>query len=373
MNTKGRKMCSKELYTLNEKLKVAVVFGGQSEEHEVSLMSSTSIIKALDKEKYEIAMIGITRQGAWKYYDGPVEDIINGEWEKKSKTLDESGYCFLNTGGKSPDGSIDVVFPVLHGPMGEDGTIQGLFELANLAYVGCDVLASALGMDKAFCKLIFNRLGLNQADYITFTRQNTEKDMMGVILSVEEEFDYPVFIKPANLGSSVGITKAHNREGLKRGLELAARYDRKVIVEEFIDGHEVECSVLGNDNPRASVVGQILPSNEFYDYEAKYFDDGKSGLLIPADISPKATARVKQMAVKAFIAIGGSGLARVDFFVDKKTDEVYINEINTMPGFTKISMYPKLWGASGMPYPQLLDNLIDLALERHRGATEETG
>ncbi|MDD2573572.1 MAG: D-alanine--D-alanine ligase family protein [Bacillota bacterium] len=352
---------------MNKKLRVAVVFGGQSGEHEVSLMSSTSIINALDKEKYEIIMIGITRQGSWKHYDGPVDKIITGEWERGSKNLDESKYNFLTTGEGFPGENIDVVFPVLHGPMGEDGTIQGLFELAGLAYVGCGVLASAVGMDKVFSKTVFERAGLKQADYSVFMKQELDEDMDGAISSIEKRFNYPVFIKPANLGSSVGITKAHGREELARGLVLAARYDRKIIVEEFIDGHEVECSVLGNDTPRASVVGQILPSNEFYDYQAKYYDDGKSGLVIPADISPKATARVKRMAVEAFKAIDGSGLARADFFVDKRTDEVYINEINTMPGFTKISMYPKLWDAAGLPYPQLLDTLIDHALERRAG------
>lgn len=328
-------------------------------------MSSTSIINALDKERYEIIMIGITRQGAWKHYTGPAENIITGEWEKSAKTLEESKYNFLTTGENFPGENIDVVFPVLHGPMGEDGTIQGLFELAGIPYVGCGVLASALGMDKAYSKLLFGRAGLKQADYMVFMKQNLEEDSDGVISAIEKGFKYPVFVKPANLGSSVGITKAHNRGELEGALALAARYDRKIIVEEFIDGYEVECSVLGNDHPKASVVGQILPSNEFYDYQAKYFDGGKSGLVIPADISPRATARVKQMAVEAFKAIGGSGLARVDFFVDKKTDEVYINEINTMPGFTKISMYPKLWDAAGLPYPQLLDTLIDLAIERH--------
>lgn len=342
-----------------------MVFGGQSGEHEVSLMSADSIIRALNRERYKIVMVGITRQGAWKYYNGPVEEIITGGWERSAGYLDGSGYCFLNSGGRQPDASLNVVFPVLHGPMGEDGTIQGIFELANVAYVGCGVLASAVGMDKTYSKLIFGQAGLKQAKYIVFMKQELKSDKTELISSIERNFDYPVFIKPANLGSSVGITKAHDRAGLKEGLTLAARYDRKIIVEEFIDGHEVECSVLGNDNPRASVVGQILPSNEFYDYQAKYLDDGKSGLIIPANISPRATAKVKQMAVEAFKAIDGSGLARVDFFVDKKTDEVYINEINTMPGFTKISMYPKLWDATGLPYPQLLDTLIDLALERH--------
>ncbi len=350
---------------MNRKLKVAVVFGGQSGEHEVSLMSVSSVLRALNKEKYEIIMIGITRQGAWKHYDGPIEEIITGEWEKSSKNLDESAYCFLNTGRGIPNSSIDIVFPVLHGPMGEDGTIQGLFELAGLAYVGCGVLASAVGMDKVFSKLIFNKEGLRQADYLVFMKQDSDREGADIIPAIEKKFDYPVFIKPANLGSSVGITKAHNRDALLHGLKLAWKYDSKLIVEEFIEGHEVECSVLGNENPRASVVGEILPSNELYDYEPKYFNCGKSDLIIPAAISKKAAAEVQRMALRAFKAIEGSGLARVDFFVHRETDDVYINEINTMPGFTKISMYPKLWDATGLPYSVLLDNLIDLGIKRH--------
>jgi len=349
---------------LNGKIRIAVIFGGQSGEHEVSLMSSTSIINALDREKYEIIMIGITRQGAWKHYDGPVEKIIAGEWEQHAVNLDDSKYSFLESGRTSPGEHIDVAFPVLHGPMGEDGTIQGLFELAGIAYVGCGVLSSALGMDKTYSKLVFERAGLTQAEYKVFMKADLDSDMKGCISSIEKRFKYPVFVKPANLGSSVGITKAKDREGILHALDLASRYDRKIIVEEFIDGHEVECSVLGNDRPRASVVGEILPSNEFYDYEAKYFDGGKSGLVIPAGISDKAAEKVRDMSVKAFKAIYGSGLARVDFFVHREADEVYINEINTMPGFTKISMYPKLWEAAGLPYPELLDNLISLALER---------
>ncbi|MBA1334832.1 MAG: D-alanine--D-alanine ligase [Firmicutes bacterium] len=347
-----------------KKTRVAVIFGGQSGEHEVSLMSSTSIIKALDKEKYDIIKIGITRQGFWKYYPGPVENIITGEWEKEAIPIEESDYNFMSAGSRMPTENIDVAFPVLHGPMGEDGTIQGLFELAGLAYVGCGVLSSALGMDKVYAKDLFDRVGLKQAEYMVFMRKEMLGDLGTAIDRVEKRFEYPVFVKPANLGSSVGITKAHNREELKEALELAAKYDRKIIVEEFIDGHEVECSVLGNDDPKASVVGQIIPSDEFYSYHAKYFDDGKSGLIIPAEISERATQRVREMAVEAFKAIDGSGLARVDFFVHRKTDEVYINEINTMPGFTKISMYPKLWEAAGLPYSRLLDSLIELALER---------
>ncbi len=350
---------------MKRKIRVAIIFGGQSGEHEVSLMSSTSIINALDRNKYEIIMIGITRQGAWKHYDGPVEKIISGEWEQSAKDLDDSKYNFLNSGRISPNEHIDVAFPVLHGPMGEDGTIQGLFELAGLAYVGCGVLSSALGMDKTYSKIVFERVGLKQAKYMVFMKSGLDEDMDGTVLSIEEGLGYPVFVKPANMGSSVGITKAINRERLEYALRLASRYDRKIIVEEFIDGYEVECSVLGNDQPRASVVGQILPSNEFYDYEAKYFDGGKSGLVIPAGISAEAAEKVRSMAVEAFKAIDGTGLARADFFVHKKTDEVYINEVNTLPGFTKISMYPKLWDAAGLPYPELLDTLIKLALERH--------
>ncbi len=350
---------------MKTKKRVAVVFGGQSGEHEVSLMSSTSIINALDRQKYQIIMIGITRQGAWKHYDGPVDKIITGEWKQNAVDLEDSKYYFLNSGKTSPKEHIDVVFPVLHGPMGEDGTIQGLFELSGLAYVGCGVLASALGMDKAYSKFVFERANLKQADYMVIMKASFEKNMESVVSEIKGKFNYPVFVKPANMGSSVGITKAHHRQELEQALKLAARYDRKIIVEEFIDGHEVECSVLGNDQPKSSVVGQILPSNEFYDYEAKYFDGGKSGLVIPADISPEATQKVRSMAAEAFKAIEGSGLARVDFFVHKKTDEVYINEINTLPGFTKISMYPKLWEAAGLPYSQLLDELIELALERH--------
>lgn len=349
-----------------KKIRVAVVFGGQSGEHEVSLMSATSIINALDKEKYDIIKIGITRQGFWKYYPGPVDKIITGEWEKEAVSLKESDYNFMSSGCVLPDERIDVAFPVLHGPMGEDGTIQGLFELAGLAYVGCGVLSSALGMDKVYAKILFDRVGLKQARYRVFMRRQWRDDPEGVIFRVEEEFKYPVFVKPANLGSSVGVTKAHSRDELVNALDLAGKYDRKIIVEEFIDGHEVECSVLGNDDPQASVVGEILPSDEFYSYRAKYFDGGKSGLVIPANISQKAAEKVREMAVEAFKAIDGSGLARVDFFVHRETDEVYINEINTMPGFTKISMYPKLWDAAGLPYSKLLDRLIELAFERHR-------
>jgi D-alanine-D-alanine ligase len=348
------------------KIRVAVVFGGQSGEHEVSLMSSTSIINALDKHKYEIIMIGITREGYWKYYNGPVDNVITGEWEKSAIPLGESRYNLMRLGTAHPSDNIDVVFPVLHGPMGEDGTIQGLFELSGLAYVGSGVLSSALGMDKVYAKLLFERAGLKQAKYRVFSRALVKSDINAIIETAEQQLGYPMFVKPANLGSSVGVSKAKDRMGLIEALNLAARYDKKIIVEEFIQGHEVECAVLGNDHPEASIVGEIRPCNEFYDYHAKYFDDSNSGLIIPATISPSAAEKVREIAVKAFLAIEGSGLARVDFFVHGQTDEVYINEINTMPGFTRLSMYPKLWEATGLPYDRLLDRLIELAFERQR-------
>ncbi len=354
---------------MKDKIKVAVIFGGQSGEHEVSLMSTTSILNTMDKEKYEIIKIGITREGLWKYYDGPVDKIITGEWEKHSVPLEESDYYFIPTTANVPSDHIDVVFPVLHGPMGEDGTIQGLFELAGLPYVGCGVMSSALGMDKAFAKTLFREAGLRQAEFIILMRKELKASINDCIFRVEARFEYPVFVKPANLGSSVGITKAHSRDELEAALDLAAKYDRKIIVEEFIDGYEVECSVLGNDNPQASIVGQIIPCNEFYDYQAKYFDEGKSALIIPAEISEEAAREVKEIAVKAFLAVDGSGMARVDCFVDRKTDEVYVNEINTIPGFTKISMYPKLWEATGISYSTLIDRLIELAFERFREKT----
>jgi D-alanine-D-alanine ligase len=350
---------------LKDRIRVAVVFGGQSGEHEVSLMSSTSIIKALDKQKYQIIMIGITREGFWRYYDGPVDKVITGEWEKNSVPLEQSRYNIMRQGTVLPSDNIDVVFPVLHGPMGEDGTIQGLFELSGLAYVGSGVLSSALGMDKVYAKSLFERAGLKQANYRVFKRTQFKSDIDTVIRTVEQELGYPVFVKPANLGSSVGVSKAKNEAQLINSLHMAARYDKKVIVEEFIDGQEVECSVLGNDNPEASIVGEIRPCNEFYDYHAKYFDDSNSGLIIPAQISEQAAEKVREMAVKAFKVIEGSGLARVDFFVQRKTEQVYLNEINTMPGFTNLSMYPKLWEAMGLPYEKLLDRLIELAFERH--------
>ncbi|MBZ0098174.1 MAG: D-alanine--D-alanine ligase, partial [Taibaiella sp.] len=268
---------------------------------------------------------------------------------------------------------IDVVFPVLHGCNGEDGTIQGLFELAGIPYVGCGVLGSALGMDKGFAKIVFEKEGIPQGKYVVFTRKQINQDMDSLVRQVEALLTYPCFVKPSNAGSSVGISKAHDRRELAEALHFAARYDRRILVEEFIDGREVECAVLGNDEPVASTVGEVVPCNEFYDYEAKYNSGGSSTVIIPAHIPDELIQKIRDYAVRAFKALDLSGLSRVDFFVHKDTGEVFINEVNTLPGFTSISMYPKLWEASGIPYSKLIEKLIDLAVERFSDNKREIG
>ena len=353
---------------MSEKLNVAVVFGGKSGEHEVSLMSATNVINAVDKDKYNIFMIGITRQGKWMAYRGDISKIIDSSWEKEAEELDREktvDIMFHRFFKDSTGEKIDVVFPVLHGPNGEDGTIQGLFEMLDIPYVGCGVTASALGMDKAFSKQLFKAAGLNVGEYTVILKRDIEKDIDSVVKLAEDKFKYPVFIKPANMGSSVGITKAHSRDELEAGLKEACKHDRKIIIEENINCREVECSVLGNNDPVASVVGEILPCHEFYDYEAKYFDDGKSGLIIPAELSESKTQEIREAAIKAYKALDCCGMARADFLVDKETEKVYINELNTIPGFTKISMYPKLWDAAGLSYGKLIDRLIELAIDRY--------
>lgn len=351
---------------MSEKLNVAVVFGGKSGEHEVSLMSATNVIKAMDKEKYNIFMIGITKQGKWMAYEGDVDKISDGSWEmeaeklERKQTIDLLFSEILNGEAKR---KIDVVFPVLHGPNGEDGTIQGLLELLDVPYVGCGVTASALGMDKAISKQLFQSIGLPVCNYDVIMKTEIQKDIASILSRIEAKFAYPVFVKPVNMGSSVGISKAHNKEELASALKEASKYDRKVLIEEFIDCREIECSVLGNNEPIVSGAGEIVPSHEFYDYEAKYFDDGKSRLIIPANIDGTKMDEIRSIARKAYMVLDCSGMSRVDFFLEKGTDKVYINEINTIPGFTKISMYPKLWDAAGIGYSELIDRLIDLSLE----------
>lgn len=304
-------------------------------------------------------------------YQGPVEKLQDGSWEQDASKLDshELVDLLLNPmlqGTVEQNNKVDVIFPVLHGPNGEDGTIQGFFEMLDVPYVGCGVIGSSLGMDKAISKQLFIDAGLNVADYVLTYKHEINDNLQEVIAKIESKFDYPVFVKPVNMGSSVGITKAHHRGELEIGLLEAAKYDRKILVEEFIKGSEIECAVLGNNYPEASGAGEIIPSKEFYDYEAKYFDDGKSTLIIPARLKAEEEQSIREAAVKAFKALDCCGMARVDFFLDRATGKVYINEINTIPGFTKISMYPKLWENAGLSYGKLIDRLIELALERHK-------
>ncbi len=363
---------------MDTRLRVAVLFGGQSGEHEVSLMSATSVIHNLDTSKYALDLIGITKAGAWKYYDGLVENISDGTWEAQARPAvfpgDPTYQGFFLMEDPRNIFPVDVVFPVLHGPRGEDGTIQGLLELSGIPYVGCGVLASSTGMDKAAAKAIFSSLNLPQGPFYTLLLEDWNKNQEQHIHEMEKVFSYPCFIKPANMGSSVGITKAHNQQELIDGVMQAGRYDRKIVVEAFIPCREIECAVLGNNHPKASILGEIVPSKEFYDYEAKYFDGGVSKLFIPADIHDEKAQEIRELAVLAYRALDCSGLARVDFFLEKETGKIYLNEINTIPGFTQISMYPKLWEATDIPYGKLLDALIELAKdsynERHHTPAE---
>jgi D-alanine-D-alanine ligase len=354
---------------MTKKLRVAVIFGGRSGEHEVSLVSATSVIQALDRNRYDVVPIGIAPDGRWLSSDRALALL------KEKRSLHEEPERFLvpepnrqrlvSLEGAHADGKIDVIFPVVHGTYGEDGTLQGLLELANIPYVGAGVLGSALGMDKIVQKQLFRQAGLPVARYAWFLSSVCRKHPRRVVAEVEKQLSYPMFVKPANTGSSVGISKSHHRRELVSAIEAASEYDRKVIVEQGIDGiREIECSVLGNDSPEASIPGEIIPSNEFYDYDAKYVD-GKSTAVIPAKLSRSAVRRVQELARRAFQALDCAGMARVDFFVTKRAGRIYLNEINTIPGFTSISMYPKLWEASGLSYAMVLDRLIALAIERH--------
>jgi len=379
---------------MHPKLRVGVIFGGQSGEHEVSLVSARSVMAALDPDKYVVVPIGITHAGRWLTAGDPLALLAAGgakaeakvtRWQGDEVTSHgvtvspchpvtvseiERAECELvpgATGRRFP--ALDVIFPVLHGPFGEDGTIQGLLDLAGVPYVGCGVLASAVGMDKIASKAVFAAAGLPQARYLAFIRREWERNPAEVIARIEAALTYPVFVKPANLGSSIGIAKARDAGELAAALTDAARYDRRLLVEEGVpNAREIECAVLGNDDPRASVPGEVVPSNEFYDYAAKYID-GKSALLIPAPLPAALAAQVREMAVRAYKALDASGLARVDFLLNGATDELFINEANTMPGFTAISMYPKLWEATGLSYAELCDRLIELAVERHQDRT----
>ncbi|MGA9967351.1 MAG: D-alanine--D-alanine ligase [Terriglobales bacterium] len=387
-----------------KKIRVGILFGGRSGEHEISLLSAASVFNAIDKNKYEVVPIGITREGRWvtaadaeRLLQGKFEDhkhlragdpeatpgaavlakgeavVVPPEPQKHGSLTpfetDASSHALTR---RATDRAIDVdvIFPVLHGTFGEDGTIQGLLELADLPYVGAGVLGSAAGMDKDIMKALFRAAGLPIVKHVTLLRSEWETKAKKVEKFVESKLKYPVFVKPANLGSSVGISKAHDRKELGPAIEEAAKFDRKIVIEQGVGGRkqkarEIECSVLGNDNAEASLPGEIVPSTEFYDYNAKYLDEG-SQLIIPAKLSKGETKQVQRLAIAAFKAVDCSGLARVDFLMEPKSRKIYLNEINTMPGFTAISMYPKLWAASGVSYSDLIGRLIQLGLDRHQ-------
>lgn len=349
-------------------IKLGIIFGGQSGEHDVSLMSASSIIHAINREKYEVIMIGITREGEWLLYDGPIDMIESGDWEDYAKLrllADSEKYDLTILSSKlSLKDKVDIVFPVLHGPMGEDGTIQGLLEMMGVPYVGCGVLASSMAMDKGISKKIFEAEDLPICQYSLFMKEKIQDNLMVVIHEIEEIYNYPVFVKPANMGSSVGISKAKDQESLKEALSVAIQHDRRVIVEEYISCREVETAVIGNAVPVAAAVGEIIPSKEFYDYEAKYCDDGASEMIIPAQIPQDIAAEIKKIAIKAYQALDCRGCSRVDFFLEKETNRIFINEINTMPGFTKYSMFPALWKEAGLNYQDLIDRLVGYALEK---------
>jgi D-alanine-D-alanine ligase len=370
---------------VTKKIRLGILFGGRSGEHEVSLTSAAAVMKALDPAKYELVPVGITREGRWRVGTRAFGVLTEAAGDNAAQptaplqTVLEAGRAI--TPSADPTGpkllalakssamnvrpEVDVIFPVLHGTFGEDGTIQGLLELADVPYVGAGVLASSAGMDKDVMKRLFRDAELPVVPWELVLRRDWESNPAGVRRRIERRLRYPIFVKPANLGSSVGITKVHEPAELQAGMDLAAQYDRKILVEKAVDAREIECAVLGNDNPEASVPGEIIPVNEFYDYEAKYIKEG-SELLIPARLSRRQTIRVQELAVRAFKAIDCAGMGRVDFLLDRKSGKIFVLEINTIPGFTPISMYPKLWEASGLPYPKLLDRLVELALERHR-------
>ena len=353
---------------MTKKLNLVLIFGGRSGEHAVSLRSAQSVLNALDEEKYQVFQVGITTDGLWLHGSNAHQAFLEGDYGSLDEALILSvqgkPHLFVRQGNLLEElAPVDVIFPVLHGTFGEDGTIQGLFEIQNCAYVGAGVLGSSVAMDKAVCKHVMESIGVPVLAYAVFTRRDIEENLPETIASSEQVADYPLFVKPANLGSSVGITKAHNREELAKALELAARFDRRILVERGIPAREIEISVLGNTDVQCTVPGEIVPGDEFYTYKDKY-QSGDPEVAIPAPLPEAQTALLQQYAINAFKAIDGAGLARVDFLIDKDSGEAYFNEINTMPGFTQISMYPKLWLYSGLSYPELVNRLVELALER---------
>ena len=358
-----------------KKIKVGLIFGGRSGEHEVSFCSASSIIKAIDKDKYTVVPIGITKEGRWISPQDSELALQSGRIEGKNTVIllnDPSGRALIRIDNNqrldksSASERVDLIFSVLHGPYGEDGTVQGLLELADIPYVGAGVAASAISMDKDLMKIIFKQRNLPILKWLTIKRKEWQKDKEKILSLIQNSFEYPLFVKPTNLGSSVGITKVHKKEELEKAIDLASSYDRKILIEEGLEEvREIECGVLGNDEPRASVVGEVRPAGEFYDYDSKYIDK-ETQLIVPADLPDGVSQEVQEIALRAFKAVDAAGMARVDFFVSKKENKIYLSEINTIPGFTSVSMYPRLWEASGVSYPELIDRLIQLALERHQ-------
>lgn len=358
---------------MGRKIRLGIIYGGKSSEHEVSLRTALSIMKAVDPQKYELIPMYIGLDGQWvkgEKVQGQLQTVetLRLASDNALPAVDEESQAVQLRKANAPmlafGEEIDVIFPVVHGPNGEDGTLQGLLELANIPYVGAGVMASAVGMDKWMMKTVFAQAGLPQVRYVGVLRSQVEQDLENVVKQIEAELGYPCFVKPANMGSSVGISKAKDRTGLVEALQLAARFDRRLIVEASVKARELEIGVLGNETLRTSVVGEVIATKEFYDYEAKYKGAGTE-LQIPANIPGHVAEQIAELAKRAFAAIDGSGLSRVDFFWDEEADQLYINEINTMPGFTPYSMYPMLFNAAGISYSELIDTLVQLALERH--------
>ncbi|MEK3986253.1 D-alanine--D-alanine ligase A [Paenibacillus sp. VTT E-133280] len=350
----------------NAKLTVGLAYGGKSGEHEVSLQTAFAVMNSFDYDKYEIIPFYISKQGLWKVGETLSAPYSEVEQLKLSDATEDMGTALnvVFSGLSGGENAVDVMFPLLHGTYGEDGTIQGLFEMANIPYIGAGVLASSAGMDKVVMKKLFADAGLDQCEYCYFNISAWKRKSHELIVGVEDKLGYPVFVKPANLGSSVGISKASDKESLVKAIDFAFRYDTKVIIEEFVDAREVEVGVLGNDEPEASVPGEIVSSGEYYDYAAKY-TDGKSQMMIPAPVDSEVADHLRESAITAFRAIEGSGITRADFFLRRSDGKILINEVNTMPGFTPYSMYPLLWRETGVSYRALLDRMIELALERY--------
>ena len=367
-----------------KKIRVGVIFGGRSGQHEVSIRSAASVIDAIDRQKYEVVPIAISREGKW-LSPAAAFQLLPANAQSLLPATMASGYqgavailgdpshsgllSFEQSGATLTSQKLDVVFPVLHGPFGEDGTLQGLLEMANVPYVGCGVLASACGMDKVAMKLLFLQAGLPMCKYVWFLRTQWQSDRAKIVKTIKRKLGLPCFVKPANLGSSVGVSRADDKKSLEQAVELAAQYDRKIVVEEAVDAREIECAVIGNNEPKASLPGEYViydKSAAFLDYTEKYTKTGHVEFVVPAPISKSLTVKIQKMAIEAFQSIDGAGLARVDFFLTRDSNQLFINELNTMPGLTEVSGYPKMWTASGLSYRRMLDVLVELALERHR-------